>query len=99
MRLPLSASRSKTLRSPSSRLQCRGLGGELRRLREEKSDDGLCRSLSTIAGASAAILGRGGRGDRLGQALGPGARRQPPAVLPLVHGGAAEYLLECARPA
>src|SRR5437764_13095182 len=57
-------------------------------------DDGLCRGLSTIAGASPAILGRGGRGDRLGAALGPGARRQPAAVLPLVLRGAAQHLLE-----
>ena len=30
--------------------------------------------------------------------LGPGARRQPQAVLPLVPGGAAQHLLERARP-
>ena len=46
-----------------------------------------------------AVLGRGGRGDRLGAALGPGARRQPAAVLPLVRRGAAQHLLERARPA
>ena len=41
---------------------------------------------------------RGRRSDRLGAALGPRARSQPAAVLPLVCRRPAQYLLECARP-
>src|SRR5690348_1543981 len=43
--------------------------------RRDEADDELSRNLSPVAGEAGGILGRGGRGDRLGEALGPGARR------------------------
>src|SRR5579885_655353 len=58
----------------------------------------LCRDLSPLARRERGLLGRGGRGDRLGAALGCGARRPQPAVHPLVRRGAAQHLLERARP-
>src|SRR5204863_6629777 len=77
--------------------QERGVGGESLQYREE-IDDRLCRDLSPLAGRARGVLGGSRRGDRLGEALGPGARRQPAALLPLVRRRAAQYLLECARP-
>ena len=43
------------------------------------------------------VLGRGGRGAALGAALGPGARRFAPALLPVVHGRPAQHLLQRSR--
>ena len=55
-------------------------------------------SPSPLARRSRGILGRGGRGDRLGAALGQRARPLAPALLSLVPRRPAQHLLERARP-
>ncbi len=57
------------------------------------------RNPSAIARAPRRVLGRGGGGDLLGAAFRAGARRQPAALLPVVSGRPAQYLLQRASTA
>src|ERR1051325_4092288 len=87
---------SSLLGKPARQAENRRTAGGCRR---DEAHDELSRNLSPVAGEAGGILGRGGRGDRVGDALGPRARRVAAAVLPLVRGWAPQHLLECARPA
>ena len=70
------------------RIPCSGRRNEPKRLQ---------RRLPTRAERPGWFLGRGGRGHSLGQALGPGAGRLAPALLPVVYRRRAQHLLQRPR--